>query len=77
MALGQKKKSLGERDGFICRYCGKSVEKDSGSWQKFQPFCSDKCRLADLDCWFDGDYVIPGGPIENEDEPPPGWSKTE
>ncbi len=24
------------------------------------PFCSERCRLADLGKWFDGQYRIPG-----------------
>lgn len=24
------------------------------------PFCSERCQLADLGKWLDGDYAIPG-----------------
>jgi endogenous inhibitor of DNA gyrase (YacG/DUF329 family) len=26
------------------------------------PFCSERCKLADLGKWLDGDYAIPGEP---------------
>ena len=28
------------------------------------PFCSDRCRRQDLGKWVDGDYRIPGEPID-------------
>ena len=31
-----------------------------------RPFCSDRCRLADLGKWLDGAYRI-GAPVEEED----------
>jgi len=31
------------------------------------PFCSDRCRLVDLNRWLSGDYVIPGNPAGPED----------
>ena len=41
-----------------CRYCGKLLDETSEDWRRFQPFCSKKCRLADLDCWFEEEYRI-------------------
>ena len=32
----------------------------------FRPFCSERCRLADLGKWLDGGYRI-GAPISEED----------
>jgi endogenous inhibitor of DNA gyrase (YacG/DUF329 family) len=39
----------------------------------WRPFCSERCRLADLWKWLHGDYRIPGEPVprEPEEEPPP------
>ena len=31
-----------------------------------RPFCSERCRMADLGRWFRGDYAI-GRPIEEDD----------
>ena len=67
MSVHQKKKPLEKTK---CRYCGKEVALDSVNWQNYQPFCSEKCKLADLDCWFEGDYRIPGGSIEDEEDMP-------
>ncbi|MBL0967987.1 MAG: DNA gyrase inhibitor YacG [Brevundimonas sp.] len=33
---------------------------------KYKPFCSKRCADVDLQRWFTGGYVIPGG----NDEPP-------
>lgn len=35
-----------------CRTCGADLPPDEG------PFCSERCRLADLNKWFRGDYRI-------------------
>ena len=51
-----------------CRYCGKEVGTHSQEWRKYQPFCSERCKLADLDCWLDEEYRIPGEPVEPEGE---------
>lgn len=39
-------------------------------WQgnEHRPFCSERCRLADLGAWVTGQYQIPGDPTD--DDPP-------
>lgn len=37
-----------------CRACNTPIEHGS----KHFPFCSDRCRMADLNKWFSGDYTI-------------------
>ena len=37
---------------------------------RWRPFCSERCRLADLGRWLGGEFRIPGTPLpeaENED----------
>jgi endogenous inhibitor of DNA gyrase (YacG/DUF329 family) len=29
------------------------------------PFCSQRCQLVDLSRWLDGDYRIPGEPVDD------------
>jgi endogenous inhibitor of DNA gyrase (YacG/DUF329 family) len=29
------------------------------------PFCSQRCQLVDLGRWLDGDYRIPGEPVDD------------
>ncbi len=29
------------------------------------PFCGERCRLVDLGRWLDGDYRLPGAPLES------------
>ena len=37
-----------------CRTCGAELAPDATD----SPFCSARCRLADLSKWFDGSYKI-------------------
>lgn len=37
----------------------------AGATNPWRPFCSERCKLADLGQWFAGRYAIPA-----EDEPP-------
>jgi uncharacterized protein len=30
----------------------------------YAPFCSDRCRMADLNQWLNGSYAIPGQPVD-------------
>jgi endogenous inhibitor of DNA gyrase (YacG/DUF329 family) len=32
---------------------------------KAYPFCSQRCQLVDLSRWLDGDYHIPGEPVDD------------
>lgn len=43
-----------ERSSATCRVCGGAFKPDSPS----APFCSERCRLADLGKWFSGEYRI-------------------
>ena len=49
-----------------CPTCGKAFQAESlDKWPSF-PFCSDRCKLLDLGRWIDGDYAIPGPPVEEK-----------
>ena len=45
-----------------CPICGQAVDERS----RAAPFCSDRCRMVDLNRWFCGDYTI-SRPIEQLD----------
>jgi tRNA threonylcarbamoyladenosine biosynthesis protein TsaE len=45
---------LGKKDG-VCPSCGGVPEEDA---IQFRPFCSSRCRMADLGNWLDGYYLI-------------------
>lgn len=46
---------------FTCRYCGKRVKSENReNTDRFYPFCSERCRLADLGNWLQERYRIPG-----------------
>jgi hypothetical protein len=40
-----------------CPQCGS--EAQPGPDNPFRPFCSERCKLADLGGWFAGRYAIP------------------
>ncbi|MGD0896736.1 MAG: DNA gyrase inhibitor YacG [Thermoguttaceae bacterium] len=48
-----------------CSICGRTFEPDKSP---ALPFCSERCRLADLGRWLDERY---GLPYEREEEAPP------
>jgi uncharacterized protein len=47
-----------------CPTCERVVEVKAPD--RFRPFCSERCRLADLGKWLDGAHRI-GAPVTEED----------
>jgi hypothetical protein len=47
-----------------CAGCKRKTSKDGN---KFFPFCSERCQMADLGHWLCEEYRIP----EDDDAPPP------
>jgi endogenous inhibitor of DNA gyrase (YacG/DUF329 family) len=45
-----------------CPVCGKPAT------QADHPFCSPRCADIDLNRWLSGSYVIPAGPVVEDDE---------
>jgi uncharacterized protein len=45
----------------LCVYCRKKPVDP-----RWKPFCSERCKLLDLAKWVDGDYTIPGDPVEEQ-----------
>ncbi len=39
-----------------CPTCSKEVVWENNP---FRPFCSERCKLIDLDKWLEGEYSIP------------------
>ena len=50
---------------FVCPSCRRSLEGTLAE-HPLLPFCSPRCRAADLGNWLDGNYRI-GSPIAEED----------
>ena len=52
-----------------CPIC-KTVIEEKPEEQPFRPFCSQRCKLADLDNWLSGTYRIstPLDPTDLEDD---------
>lgn len=61
MSSGGEKKLL-----VSCPSCGKKL-----LWEEspYRPFCSERCKLADLGKWLDEDYRI-SSPLEDESDQP-------
>ena len=36
---------------------------------KWRPFCSERCKLTDLGRWLQGDYRVPGPPVDDVSSP--------
>jgi len=50
-----------------CPTCNRDVKDDPAKdAQRFLPFCSERCRMADLGKWLDGAYRI-GTPVTEDD----------
>jgi len=41
-----------------CRYCGRRLDSADPEHQQFWPFCSDRCKMAELGLWFEDRYRI-------------------
>ncbi len=52
----------------LCPACRKVVPREAGLRPSAFPFCSDRCRMADLGRWFGEEYVVarPLGPDDSE-----------
>ena len=35
--------------------------------EKYKPFCSERCKMADLGRWLKGDYTVPAVELAPED----------
>ena len=53
-------------EGQLCAYCRRRPVD-----AKWRPFCSERCKMADLGHWISGDYRVPGAE-RLEDELPEG-----
>ena len=44
----------------VCPYCRRRP-----ATQDWLPFCSERCKMADLGRWLSGDYRVPGEAIDD------------
>lgn len=51
-----------------CPICKKEVPHTGNP---FRPFCSERCKLIDLDNWLEGRYRIPDSSTGNQDDSEP------
>jgi endogenous inhibitor of DNA gyrase (YacG/DUF329 family) len=54
-----------------CPICKKSIPepKDEEALPSYFPFCSDRCKLVDLNRWLTGKYQVP---VVDREEPDDG-----
>ena len=55
-----------------CRYCSRPLDPADPEHARCWPFCSDRCRMAELGLWFRGRYVISRPLDEVADDASPG-----
>jgi uncharacterized protein len=55
---------LGTSDDARCVYC--RTKPADPAWR---PFCSERCKMADLGRWLTGGYTVPGEPPPEEPDP--------
>lgn len=48
----------------LCVYCRRREAVD-----EYRPFCSERCKMADLGRWLSGDYRVPGQPAAGPEGP--------
>jgi len=46
-----------------CPNCNKQIPLQNNP---FRPFCSERCKLIDLDKWVSEEYRVPGKPVAPE-----------
>ncbi len=49
-----------------CPICRRPTESET---DRYFPFCSERCRMADLGAWASGEYVISEPAIDLDDSP--------
>ena len=47
----------------LCAYC-----RQRAIDPRWQPFCSERCKMADLGRWLKGDYRVPGPPVTTTED---------
>jgi len=60
-----------------CRYCRRRLDAADEMHRRFWPFCSERCKMAELGRWFEGRYVIsrPLGEVTDAAAPPAATPK--
>jgi endogenous inhibitor of DNA gyrase (YacG/DUF329 family) len=53
--------------GARCPSCGKPLDP---AVTAFKPFCSERCKMADLGGWFAERYSVPAETSEDAEAPP-------
>lgn len=48
----------------LCVYCRRRAQE-----APYRPFCSDRCKMADLGQWLGGAYAVPGESASAADQP--------
>ncbi|MEM0899765.1 MAG: DNA gyrase inhibitor YacG [Pseudomonadota bacterium] len=62
MPAGEAAKVEPLRPKRSCPECGKPAARAT------YPFCSERCKNIDLNRWLSGTYVIPGPPMDEDDD---------
>ena len=58
-----------------CPICKASVEVSSAN--RYRPFCSERCQMADLGTWASGEYRVTGKTVDETEHPDDDLTKDE
>ena len=53
-----REKKVGSAEEARCRYCKRRLRPGDPEHKRFWPFCSDRCKMAELGLWFQDRYVL-------------------
>jgi endogenous inhibitor of DNA gyrase (YacG/DUF329 family) len=51
-----------------CRYCNRVLKAADPDHRRYWPFCSERCKMAELGLWFQDRYVVSRPPDEVADD---------
>ena len=54
----------------LCVYCRQRPQEHA-----WRPFCSERCRMADLGRWLSGDYRVPAAADEDQERSDTGGDR--
>jgi len=54
---------------YRCAKCNTPLKDDAVENSEWFPFCTERCKMADLGAWFSGEYAIPGKRVGHDEIP--------
>jgi len=58
MSEAEEQGRLKSAEREVCRYCGRTLRAADPDNARLWPFCSERCKMAELGMWFQDRYVL-------------------